>query len=372
MKKLRLLTVTTKEDLNRFIKFPWGVYKNDPNWVPPIISDVECLLSDKNPFWDHSEKELFLLLEDDKIVGRVAGIIDQNYIKFQEEKAGFFGFLEFYDNVTYSARLLDAVKNWLKSKGMQKMYGPMNPSTNDEMGFLLEGFDSSPCLMMPYNPQYYLKHMDFYPLRKAKDLYAYKMDVLNAPFDRLERLAKITREKNQGIVIKQFNTKNIEEETQKALSVYNNAWEKNWGFVPWTRDEFYDTAKKLIPLLFKGTTLFVELNGEVIGMLIAVPDYNEVIKKLNGKLDLLGILKFLWYKNKIKGLRLMILGVKANFRKRGIESLLYYESAKSAKKAGFKTCEFSWILDDNIMTQRAAEMMGGKLYKKYRVYEMLI
>lgn len=369
---LRISKVTTKKDLDIFVKFPWQVYKDNENWVPPLISDVKHKLSKKNPFWEHSEKDLFLLYDNNKLVGRIAGIIDHNYIDFQNEKAGFFGFYESFDNVEYAKALLLEVENWLKQKGMDLMYGPMNPSTNDEMGFLLEGFDSQPKIMMPYSEKFYLDLMEGAGLSKAKDLHAFIMQIQEAPLERLKKISDIAFKKynkNKNIVIRPFDVKNFEDELKRALEIYNEAWDKNWGFVPWTEKEFVNEGKALKSLVFPGTTLFVEVDGEPAGMLIAVPDYNEVLKRINGRLNLTGIMKFLFYKNKIKGLRCMIIGVKQKFRKKGMESILLYESSKNAQQAGYIDCEFSWVLEDNIESNRLCEMMGGKIYKKYRAYK---
>jgi hypothetical protein len=268
-----------------------------------------------------------------------------------------------------TAALLGMVKRWLASKGITKMRGPMNPSTNDASGFLCDGFDSPPRIMMPHTPPYYLTLMEQCGMKKAKELYAYDMDVSAGPVDRLERLSKIAYKKNPGLTVRKFNLKDFDNEISRALSVYNRAWEKNWAFVPWTEKEFRTIAGRLKDLLLLDTTLLAEINGEPVGMLIAVPDYNFVIKKLNGRLWPLGIFKFLYYRNKIRALRLMIMGVVKEHRQRGIEGVMYYESLKNTLRLGYERCEFSWVLDDNIMTQRAAEMMGGKLYKKYRIYE---
>jgi GNAT superfamily N-acetyltransferase len=367
---MKFITVQTKAELHDFITFPWKIYAGDPLWVPQLIEDYVFTMTGQNPFWEHAEKEFYICYNDaGEPVGRIAAIIDHNYIKFQDESCGFFGFFECINDASVAKALLDKVRNWLHLKGVKLMRGPMNPSTNDECGFLCEGFDSAPRLMMPYNPPYYLSLMEQAGLNKAKELYAYDMDVTEGPIKRLERLAEIARKKLPGLTVKPFKLSDFKNEIHKAVQVYNAAWEKNWGFVPWTEKEFYTIANKLKDLLLLETTLLAEINGRPVGMLIAVPDYNLVMQKMNGKLWPFGIFKFLWYRRKIKALRLMIMGVVKDFRQKGIEGVMYYESLKSSQKLGYTKCEFSWILDDNVLTQRAAEMMGGKLYKKYRIYE---
>ena len=367
---MEIRAVQTKQDHKAFIEFPWSIYKGDANWVPPLISDIDFVLGQNNPFWEHAEKELYLAYDrSNKIVGRIAGIIDHHYIKFQSENVGFFGFYESVNDKEVAKALYAKVFEWLKSKGIEKMRGPMNPSTNDECGFLCDGFDSAPRIMMPYNPEYYLSLAESSGLKKAKELYAYDMQVTDGPVERLERIAEIVYKKNPGLKIRKFSLNNFEEEIRKALEVYNEAWEKNWGFVPWTQKEFYTMAVRLKDLLLLDVTLLAEIEGVPVGMLIAVPDYNFILKKINGRMDLLGILKFLFYRGKIKALRLMIMGVVKKYRQKGIEGAMYYESLKNSLRLGYKNCEFSWVLDDNVMTHRAAEMMGGKLYKRYRLYE---
>ncbi|MBN1621642.1 MAG: hypothetical protein JW871_03525 [Endomicrobiales bacterium] len=366
---MKIKVVKSNSDLMEFIKLPWAIYKDYPNWVPQLISEYKFILTE-NPFWEHAEKELFILYDNkNNPVGRIAGIIDHNFIKFQNENVGFFGFFESINDKETAQILYDTAKNWLASKGINIMRGPTNPSTNDEIGFLSSGFDLMPCLMMPYNPPYYLELAEKCGLKKAKELYAYDMEVSQGPIDRLKRLYEIAKKKVPGLKIRKLNIKDFQNEIKKALNVYNSAWEKNWAFVPWTEKEFITIAGRLKDLLLVDTTLLAEIDGKPVGMLIAVPDYNMVMKKMNGRLFPFGILKFLYFKSKIKALRLMIMGVIKEYRQRGIEGAMYYESLKNSMNLGFKKCEFSWILDDNIMTQRASEMMGGKIYKKYRVYE---
>ncbi len=369
---IQIQTVETHRELKKFIKFQWRVYRGDPYWVPPLISEQYKVLGSDNPFWQHAEKVLFIAKRGNQIVGRIAGIIDYNYIEFQENKTGFFGFYEFLPDFEVAQRLLDTVRGWLKGKGMDTMMGPVNPSTNNIMGCLIEGFDVSPMLMTPYNPRYYKDSLERYGFVKAKELYSYIMLVDAAPLSRLEMLESRVREKYPGFKIKPVNVDDFENEVNRIAEVYNSAWEKNWGFVPWTREEFTYIAKGMKSVIVKDLALFAKIDEKVIGMLIAVPDFNQVLIKLNGRLTPWGIIKYFYYRTMISQCRLMILGVKKEYRKKGIEGALYYEATKAAHNLGYTRCEFSWILEDNILTQRAAEMMGGRLYKKYRVYEMEI
>jgi len=356
--------------INDFIKLPYKIYKDNPYWIPQLDSESKKTLSDKNPYWKHAKKQLFLAYDDkNNVIGRIAGIIDYNYIKFQETQIGYFGFFECIDNIEAAKLLFNAVKQWLMENNLTKMMGPMNPSTNDEVGFLYEGFDSCPKILMPYTHKYYLNLAEQCGLKKIKELYAYNIPVaLDDRMPRLTKALKIVQKRNPNITLKTFNKKNFKKELEDIIDVYNSAWERNWGFVPWTREEFEAIANDLVDLADSDIIMLACDGDKTIGMLIAIPDYNYVLKKMNGKLFPFGIFKFLYYKNKIKDLRLMIMGVKKEYRKKGIEAYMALEALINSVKAGYQNCELSWILEDNIMTQRTAEMMSGKIYKKYAVY----
>lgn len=374
---MKIKTVANDKDLLKFIKFQWEVYKNNPYWVPQLVSDVKLLFNEKkNFFWEHAEKKLFYVEDDNgKILARAAAVIDYNFIQFHNENTGFFAFFECLDGPQAkeaSSVLLSSIEMWLKEKGMKKMLGPTAPSTNDEMGLLYEGYDSEPVLMMPYNPPYYHELLTSYGMKKAKDLYAYKITKENLPIGRIKKIVDNVKLKNPDIVVRPVNLKNFEQEIKYAVEIYNAAWEKNWGFVPWTEKEFVSQALRLKPLIKPEFVLFAFVKDQPIGMMITVPNYNEVLKKLNGKLGPIEIIKFLYYRNKIKSLRIMIMGVKKEFRNRGIEVIMYYETILNGLKAGYEWGELSWILEDNVMMNRVAETLGAKVYKKYRVYEKSI
>jgi GNAT superfamily N-acetyltransferase len=369
---MEIQAVESKKDFKEFILFPYRVYKNDPHWVPLLESEVKYIFSEKNPFWQHARKCLFLARQGKEVVGRIAGIVDWNYIEFQNSRTGFFGFFECLADYSVAAALLDRVKNWLKGQGMDYLLGPTNPSTNDEMGFLAEGFEMDPCLMMPYNPPYYLEFMERYQMQPAKELYAYSLELEECPRERIKKVALRARKKVKDLSVRRMNLKNFNEELERARQVYNNAWEKNWGFVPWTEEEFSSLAQRMKSLFLPETSVIAEVKGKPVGILIAVPDYNQVLKRMKGKMNLPGIIKFLWYRNKIDVLRLMVMGVAKEYRKRGIEIALYWEAFLGALEKGYKKCEISWVLEDNILTRRAAEMMGAQLYKKYRLYQQKI
>jgi hypothetical protein len=368
---MRIVKVENSRQFRQFIRFPWKIYPKDSLWVPPLISDaMEILSEDKNPFWLHAKKQLFLAYNgQDEVSGRIVAIIDYNYMNFQDDKCGFFGFFECIDDTVTAKALFDAAKNWLNEKGINKMMGPMNPSTNDELGFLSEGFDLPPSLMMSYTPQYYLKLAQESGLKKIKELYAYDMDVTgDSRVGRLERVVQMAKKKLPTLKVRSLSKDTFDEDLKSAISIYNRAWEKNWGFVPWSDEEFVSLASKIKPLLDPDMVIIASIAGAPVGMLISLPDYNQVLKKLNGSLLPFGVFKYLYYKNKIDRLRLMIMGVIKEYRHKGIEAIMYEKGLKNALKNGNKHCELSWVLDDNVMTQRTAEMMNGKIYKKYSIY----
>jgi hypothetical protein len=369
---LQVGEVKNKQDLMTFIRFPWKIYKGNQYWVPPLIKDQLSKFAPNHPFRSHSEMILFMAHRGGQIVGRMAGIIDHHYIEFHQEKVGFFGFFESFPDPEVAERLLSKAGGWLKEHGMEKMAGPMNPSTNDECGLLVEGFDASPCLMMPYNPRYYPSLLEGVGLKKAMDLYAYRLEESFFLDDRLFRITERLIKRDSQLRVRPINLRHLDKELTIIKEIYNDAWSKNWGFVPLTEAEINDLAKSLKPLVVPELVLVAYRGEEPIGFSVSLPDYNEVLKHLNGKVGLLGALKFLYYSKKIKTLRVMLLGVKRSFRKKGIEGLLYAETFKRGIKKGYFQAECSWILENNPLMQHGLEAMGGRRYKTYRIYEMPI
>jgi GNAT superfamily N-acetyltransferase len=361
--------VKTKKDLESFLRFPWEIYRGDPYWVPPLIKEHAFHFSPDNPFLQHAQIRPFLAVQDGVVRGRIAAIIDQNYITFQQDNAGFFGFFESVNDKKVTRALLERVKDFLREKGLHKVLGPLSPSTNDECGLLIEGFDSSPCFMMPYNPPYYQRLLEECGLQKAKDLYAnFKTDEEGLP-ERVRRISSRIAERLPGLTVRSINPRKLGEEIIKVKEVYDGAWKDNWGFVPMTDAEMALMAKKMKPLLVPDLALFAEIKGETVGFALALPDYNVVFKQLNGRIGLLGMLKFLYYARKIDGVRVLLLGVKAEYRKRGMETLLYLELFRRGKTKGYCKGELSWILEDNHLMQKGIEALGGKRYKTYRIYQ---
>lgn len=370
MADLVIRPVSNKKDLNTFIKFPWKIYEGNENWVPHLIMERKQLLNKKkNPFFEHAKMELFLAERKGEIVGRIAAIDNHKYNEVHKEKTGFFGFFESINEQEVANELMKKAEGWLKEQGLTKMMGPANPDSNNEWAMLMEGFDQPPTIMMPYNPEYYLDLMDSYGMKKAKDLYAYLISnrkLLKS--EKLVRGADIVKRRS-GVTIRGANLKNFNEELQRYKYVYDKAWAPNWGFVPLTDSEIDSIAKELKPMIDEDLVLFMEKDDELVGAALVVPDYNQVLKNMNGRLLPFGIFKFLAGKNKIDKARVITLGIIPEYQKKGLDALFYYEITKRAEEKGILFGEASWILEDNEMMKRGAEMMNGELYRKYRVYE---
>jgi hypothetical protein len=369
--EIKSFGLTDTAALNEFIKYPFKLYKGTPYgkfWVPPLIADVKKLFSNENPFFKHAKIKFFMAYETGKPVGRVAAIVDQNHIKFHNEKCGFFGYYESINDVNVTKRIMAEAKEYLKGEGMEIIRGPFNPSTNDEIGFLLEGFDSPPVVMMPYTPPYYLCLFEQADFLKAKDLHAYFKPTTEDPPEKIRRIVEKVK-KRENLKFRNFDMNDFDNEVKRFKEIYNSAWEKNWGFVPMTDEELDFMAKALKPIIDPRLAHFIEVDGKPVGSTLCVPDFNFVLKRLNGRLGPIGILKYFYYKGKIPIVRLMTLGVIKEYRNRGLEAILYNEIFLATRKAGYVGGEMSWTLEDNDLINRGIEAMGGKLYKKYRIYE---
>ena len=362
--------VETKKDLKDFIKMQWKIYKNDNYWVPPLILErMELLDKNKNPFFQHAEAEYFLAFKNNEIVGRIAAIKNDLHNQIHNENIGFFGFFESINDNEVAKKLFETAENWLKQKGLSASRGPANPSSNDEWGLLIDGFNDSPRVLMTYNPEYYKKLIEAKGYYKIKDLYAYKLEnkeVVKA--EKFARGAKIVAER-YNVKVRTLNMKKLDEEVAKIKEVYNKAWAPNWGFVPLTEAEIDKMAKDLKLLVDPDLVLFLEVENKTIGFALVMPDINFVLKEINGKLLPFGWLKFFTAKKKIDWVRIITLGIIPEYQKKGIDSIFYYEIINRAQKKGYYLGEASWILEDNEMMNRGLVNLNGTVYKKYRIYE---
>jgi GNAT superfamily N-acetyltransferase len=370
---IEILEVESDSDRNKFIEFQYKLYKGNKYWVEPLRFDVKNNLSEKkNPFYQHSKLKLWMAKKNGEIVGRIAGIINDNHNKFHKDKVGFFGFFECINDKQVAKMLFEKAAEFVKKSGMDTLRGPVNPSTNDECGLLVDGFDKSPVMLMTYNPEYYAELLESFGFKKAKDLYALwiSKDVIKNEqmMSKLERISEMILKKEK-LTIRKVNLKDFQNEVQKVREVYNNAWEENWGFVPMTEDEFKHIAANLKMVVDPMYVEFAEINGETVGFSLALPDINQATKGLNGKLFPFGIFKFLANKKKIDQLRVIIMGVKKEYHKKGIDAIFYRNIIRDANNHGIKGAEIGWVLEDNLAMKQSAEKLGAKVYKSYRMYD---
>jgi GNAT superfamily N-acetyltransferase len=351
----------------RFLKVSYGVYHDDPYWVAPLLVDLKRVFMGGNPLLEHADMALWVATRDGQDVGRIAGILDHNYNRTQQDNTAFFGFFESVNDAAVSRQLFSAVFAWARQRGVRRMLGPMNPTANDECGLLVEGFDSSPVFMMTYNPRYYLDLVATEGFRKTKDLLAYHMDFAKCPLDRLARIAEKTRQRHPELTFTSIRKATLTRDLGKVKEVYNAAWQDNWGFVPMTDAEIDFMADRLKPLLVEGLAWVVETPTEPVGFMLALPDYNSALKPLHGRLftwKLLGFLPYLLGWKCPPRCRVITLGVKAKYRNRGLEAVMLTEGFKTGFKVGFKDAEASWILEDNTMMCRLLETFGGRVYER--------
>jgi hypothetical protein len=364
----------SRKELNRFFDVADRIYQGDPNWVAPLRDDVAKVFSDKNPFFEHAELQLFVARREGRDVGRIAAVLDRNHNEFHEEKTAFFGFFECENDPATAGALFEAVASWAKVRGMNILRGPANPSLNDEAGLLIDGFDSPPVLMMTYNPRFYVSLVEGAGFRKAKDLLAYWFEIAREPLDRLQRLAGRFARSEPNIVIRNVSKSGLNRDLPKIREVYNAAWEKNWGFVPMTPEEMDFMAQRLKPLLEEELLFLAEIRHsdgrlEPIAFMLVLPDYNTAIQPLKGRLMPFGWLKFLLGMKHIRTIRVVTLGIKKDYRMRGIQSVMFEHGLRASLKRGYTGCEVSWLLEENDLVIRSVRLWGGKLYKTYRMYE---
>jgi GNAT superfamily N-acetyltransferase len=377
---LRIESVQTDQDTEDFIRFPFKLYQGNPNWVPFLLSERRKFLNPKhNPFFDHAEVALWLARSNGEVVGTISSHIDYLHNQIHGEEIGMFGFFEMVNDYAVAEALLSTARNWVRERGMTAFRGPLSFSQNHECGLLIDGFDGPPVVLMTYNPPYYIDFYERFGLAKAMDMYAYLGDLAQFEGDPMNLPTKLVRvtekvKKRIGIITRSADMKNYEQEIVRAEQVYNKAWEKNWGFVPMTDAEIEKLAADLKQIIDPELAVVAEIDGEPVGVAIAIPDANQVLIHLNGRLFPLGWLKALWYARKVTGSRLLVLGVVQEHRGRGIEALLMLEALKAAVLNGYQSIEMSWILENNDMMNRiilnTGEPYGAHIYRTYRMYQM--
>ena len=368
MNAFEIKSMRTPRERLHFIKFPWKIYRNDPMWVPPLISERKKFLDPSvNPYFKHADVELFGALRSGELVGTIAANVNHAHNNFHNDKVGFFGFFECMNDPDIAAALFDAAGVLLRQKGMEVMRGPMNFSTNGECGLLIEGFDSSSVFFMPYNFPYYQTLIEGYGFSKTMDVNTFSIPE-HGPPDFLVQLAEDVA-KNADIRIRNADMKRYDTEVEHIKRIYNRAWRKNWGFVPITDDELAYMAKLLRPLVDPEVCFIAEVRGEPVGFAVPLPDYNIALRHMNGHLFPFGWLKFLWYKRKIDVLLGFFMGILPEYQYLQIGALIYLEAWKAALEKGYKSIKSSWVLENNKPMNRALQWVGAKIYKTYRVYD---
>jgi hypothetical protein len=369
MNPVVIRTVSSSGDVKRFIKFQWQIYRDNPYWVPPLLMDRRKLMDrKKNPFYRHADAEFFLAYRGDEIVGRIGAIINHNHNKEHSDKIGFFGFFECVDDQNVANTLLGTAEDWLKQRGATAMRGPVTPSVNDEYGLLIDGFDKPPVVLMPYNPPYYPKLLENAALNKVKDLYAYHVHKDKVFSDKLKRVTEMVKSR-EGISFRSLDMKNFKREVELIHDLYNRAWQYNWGAVPMTDAEFDALAKDLKPVVVPELVIIAEFQGKPIGFSLSLPDLNIALKHNRKGYLLPGLYCLLRYKKKINATRIITLGVVREHQMTGAGGVLFYETAKRSVEQGYGEGEAAWVLEDNVMMNRGAELLGADRVKTYRIYE---
>ena len=368
---MRVTEVVTARDMDRFVRFPWQIYRHDPNWVPPLISAYRAFLDRrKNPFFEHADVK-FLVAADaaGRICGRIAAIVNRRHVERHGEKVGFFGLFECTNDRRVASALFEAAADVLRSRGMTAMRGPENMSVNDDIGLLIDGYDSPPAFMMPFNPPFYPELVEASGFRKARDLYAYYGDTREQQIpDAFIRGMELCRRRYK-FEVRSIDLSRLEEELNEVYRVYTEAWGQNWGALAMTRKEFDYLAAQFRGVLDPDLFLIATVGGEVAGFSLALPDFNQVLIRLNGRLFPFGVLKLLWYRRKIDMIRVVTTGIVSKFRHRGIDSCFYYETWTRSTAKGMPRGEMSWILEDNAPMNNALRNFGFRLYKRYRLYD---
>jgi hypothetical protein len=357
--------------LRRFLRVPYGIYRDDPHWVAPLLSDRRKVLGAGNPFFQHARLALWVATRDGRDVGSVAGIVDEHHNARHREATAFFGFFEAENDPAVGRLLLGAVRAWARELGMARLLGPMNPSMNEECGLLVDGFDAPPVVMMTYNPAYYADLLAAAGLRRCKDLLAYGLTLDDRHLARLERLGARALGR-AGITVRAIERRALARDLGKIQEVYNAAWADNWGHVPMTAAEIEFMAARLLPLIDERIILLAEAGQECVAFILALPDVNEMLGRLRGRLlspRLTQVVPYLVGLRRPRFFRVVALGVKRAYRQRGIDAALIASCLSATLRAGFQRCEISWILEDNPLMRSVGEMFGGTAYKRYALFE---
>ncbi|NCJ07465.1 GNAT family N-acetyltransferase [Synechococcales cyanobacterium C] len=369
---LKVLPVTSAAEQRQFLGVPARVYAQDPLWVPPLEAEVAKQFQASNPFFEYGILQQFIAVVEGKALGRIGAAVNQRLIDREGKAIGLFGFFECVEDFDIAAALIEAASDWLRTQGMTQVRGPIDLSTHNHCLFLVDGFDSAPSMMMPYNPPYYPQFIEQLGFAKAKDAYAYDLPLIDSTliqeFEKAYRIAS-----KAGITFRPVHTKGerFEQDCRNLYRLFTKAFANNWSSTPRTEDEFLEEAKGLKSVVDPGLFPVAEYQGEMVGFFMGLPNYNLVFKHLNGKLNWLGILKFLWYRRTIDQARMIALCALPEYRRKMIAPALIYVAHRHAttKTPPYHSSELSWVFEDNWPSRKLIEASGGKIYKTYRIYE---
>jgi hypothetical protein len=368
---LQVVKVEGKSALKDFIRLPWSLYMDDPMWVPPLLLERRMHLSSKNPYFKHAKFCSWITYRNDKPVGRISAQIDRLHIDRYQDATGFFGMLEAEDNSPTFRALLGTAENWLCNQGMQRISGPFNLSINQELGLLVDGFDTPPSLMMGHARPYYAERIEKDGYQKEKDLLAY---IVNTDSKMTAAAKRITARTKDRIHIRRLQKSNFVNELKIIRSIFNDAWSQNWGFIPWTEAEFEHLGKDLKMLADEELVKIAEVDGKPAAFMVVLPNINEIIRDLNGRLLPFGWLKMLW-RLKVKypkSARIPLMGVRSQYHNSLMGAALAFgifaDVQQPVLKRGIKEVELSWILEDNMRMRNIIESISGRVYKTYRIY----
>ncbi len=363
--------VSTKEELKEFIQFPYDFYSDNPVWVPPLRIMVKELLSPKkNPFFKQGEMALFLAEHNGKPAGRIAAIYNPQYNDFNKVNHGYFGFFECIDNKNVASLLFRVAEDWLRQKKVTKVIGPVSPTYLDEIGVMIEGFESQPAFMMAYNKPYYDELIQSVGYTQAMDLLMYRVEAKSLNKERTERAEKIVRSRLPNLNIRKVNLKKFKSEVKIIHDLFNRAWAKNWGLNNVSIDEMDHLAKALKLVIDTDFAHIAEVDGKPVGFSISLPDLNDAIKHVpDGKLFPTGWMKLLYHKRKVHGIRTALMGIVPEYQRRGIDVLLIKEAVDNGLPRGFDYSEMGWLLETNKEIITVVSKIGGKQSSKYRMYE---
>ncbi len=372
MPDLVVKPVQSRRQRKQFLGLPWLLYRNDPNWVPPLRFDQKELVGyRRHPFYINNKVQTFLAYRSGEACGRIAAILNRAHNEYHGERRGFFGFFECVDDPEAAGGLFDAVRQWFAEQDIHLLRGPTNPSLNYALGLLVEGFDSPPMFMMTYNPPFYPRLIEGYGFRKTQDLYAYwgHIDMLPKSQEKLRPLVEQIIE-HYGVRVRSLDPSRFLEEVEEFLSVYNRSLVRTWGFVPMSKEEIRHLARALRYLIVPELAIGAEIDGKLVGATLCLPDYNPRIKAIDGRLFPFGFLRLLGGRKDITRVRLISTNVVPEYQRLGIGLVLLNGLVPKAKEWGLEEVEFSWVLESNSLSRRSLEKGGAKLIKTYRLYDL--